>query len=427
MRKKFKEAPLELKYLFILALNEVKENKGGTDRINAQKVELLFYKIFGGKKQDESLVQRLSLYKYFSKVEKSRANQVYNIALDILRENYSEVPIEDLFNELITDKIILELYNVVAFSDFRINTKNDPSRFDQNKKQKKRLTYYTSYETGIKILSAFELQPGSLLGQNDPDEFYHGTSIIKPDWISELKSDSKFILELGRNFIVSLSDENDDLTMWRLYGNDADSMSLEFEIDIQANKNDSNSMSDFENIDHFDLIKIDYLLAENNELAYSLNQKFTGSYKDLPVKDLRELIKICLGYKTKFYKDEKETRILVTVDKDNLNKIHTSNSSKAGYSRIHTIVKFGVSEGLNFANKNNENKFDFSDKIKLKTITLGPKKSETHLLEIRQLLYLKAKEIFDFSDLKDLNSINQTINDKILNKIALKLSEGRYR
>ena len=96
------------------------------------------------------------------------------------------------------------------------------------------LAKYTSLDTLMKILDTEKLRMYSLSGMNDRKEIGFLTS-NESSKDEDLTIDEKLkfrsvLREANKRFITSLSSSLDNLKMWRLYGDDAQGVSIEFAV-----------------------------------------------------------------------------------------------------------------------------------------------------------------------------------------------------
>lgn len=89
------------------------------------------------------------------------------------------------------------------------------------KKTEKRLCRYTSLDSVVKTLTNGTLRMNGLAAMNDTTETSFFKNIVHPERIIKVPNDI---------FISSFSTKEDDLTMWRLYGDDGKGACLVFEL-----------------------------------------------------------------------------------------------------------------------------------------------------------------------------------------------------
>ncbi len=230
---------------------------------------------------------------------------------------------------------------------------------------------YTSLSTLLEMIKDDKIKMYGLAGMNDKSEI---------DYIERVLSHSIALLNprINKLFIMSCSEDKkeDDLTLWRLYGDDCRGVCLKFEL---KEKNDP-----------FVFRKIKYLNKDSDLI---------GKLKDLVdfVYDLtghtfvfETLHEWCHFIKSEDYKVESEVRMLYKLcDKENDDKI-------SGWV---------LANGTNVITPYKEFTFD-EFPLKLKEIILGPKfpASGTNLFQLRALLRNNSK-------LKNVRILTSKIRD----------------
>lgn len=86
---------------------------------------------------------------------------------------------------------------------------------------------YTSLETAVKILNSGKMRMMSVTAMNDKKEIGHLFSEINKKESEYLENKTKIQLARHR-YITSFTNKIDDLTMWRLYGDDGNGVCLVF-------------------------------------------------------------------------------------------------------------------------------------------------------------------------------------------------------
>ena len=87
---------------------------------------------------------------------------------------------------------------------------------------------YTSWETLLRICSENTIPMTSVLGMNDSSEYFYANEFMNQHGVESVFKNSDHYLIGANTFITSFSLLEDNLTMWRLYGNDAKGISLGF-------------------------------------------------------------------------------------------------------------------------------------------------------------------------------------------------------
>ncbi|WP_316799688.1 DUF2971 domain-containing protein [Pedobacter frigidisoli] len=93
--------------------------------------------------------------------------------------------------------------------------------------------HYTSFESLYYILNGGQLHLNALTGMNDKYETNYVNDFMGKVGVEKYNATS--IAYQNSHFIFSLSEVKDQLNQWRLYGDDAKGVLVEFEIDHEAN------------------------------------------------------------------------------------------------------------------------------------------------------------------------------------------------
>ena len=93
------------------------------------------------------------------------------------------------------------------------------------------LAKYTNLDCLMRICKDDEIGMVSLAGMNDSTECNYAESYLKRHGYKPNLSDEDNIYLGLHLFITSFTDLDDDLTMWRLYGNDASGICLQFKLE----------------------------------------------------------------------------------------------------------------------------------------------------------------------------------------------------
>jgi len=219
---------------------------------------------------------------------------------------------------------------------------------------------YTSLETLFVMLNKGSYRMSGIVGMNDKSEIDYFDTKCPID-------SGTTIRELNETYISSCSYLKDDLTMWRLYGDDAKGVCLEFEI---ISSDDRTSDKRYNN---FILAPVNY--AEGGE------HKALKMLKALSEAKVRfaELNKWKHFFKPSNYKDEQEIRLMFIDNGRYDNGVINRDWVKTWtHSIINPIVDFKLNSlGL---------------PIQLKRIILGPKMQEleVNLSQIDYYLSLKG-------------------------------------
>lgn len=211
---------------------------------------------------------------------------------------------------------------------------------------------YTSLDTLISILNNRTYRICGIAGMNDKSE------------INYFDDENISTKEVNSVFLSSFSSLQDDLTMWRLYGNDGEGVCLDFEVS---------------EIENFHIAKVNY--AENNKLHTT--RDLIKSLQQAGIKFQK--LKIWKHFfKPEEYKTEKEIRLIYIEDNEpNGDK----NIAKPQKTWIKTWSHSIIIPALDFNLMNN--RFP----LKLRKIILGPKLHEPTINQVQIEEMLSQKKI----------------------------------
>jgi hypothetical protein len=192
------------------------------------------------------------------------------------------------------------------------------------------LYHYTSISTLLKILDSDPEQKICVWAThakyfNDPYEYNLAISLLKRSLSRFEKENSKkgnkseklskkaissFGIIAGSPFILSLSENADDLTMWRTYGTNGEGVAIGFD------KKELQLYAESQNITNTRLLKCEY---RENAVLTGLTRYWSAVYDDInfvsgrtKISSLRLLFDIsnfCFSFKKSEYKNEKEWRL----------------------------------------------------------------------------------------------------------------------
>ncbi|GAA4446137.1 hypothetical protein GCM10023189_00980 [Nibrella saemangeumensis] len=231
---------------------------------------------------------------------------------------------------------------------------------------------YTSLKTTFDIINYISFRMNGLVGMNDKSEINYVETYLNRIEKPLNKEDEKTINDLNNRYITSCSNilRKDDLTLWRLYSEDAKGACLVFEIKS-------------ENLNNQILIqKVKY--ADKN-----------GLHKELEfLKQIKDEVESATGFNFEFrklgywkhffkpfdYAVEEEIRLLV-IDNEKLNKINKEWVTTYTHSIFNPIIDFRL----------NSKSFP----IHLRKIILGPKcpEQDINCVQIQEMIRSKQKEI----------------------------------
>lgn len=212
-------------------------------------------------------------------------------------------------------------------------------------KDTKTIYRYTSLKTLFSILETRKYRMCGLAGMNDKTEKDYFDNYIGKSSEAEIENNI---------FISSCSLLRDDLTMWRLYGDDGKGVCLAFEIQNEISPD-------------LNLLKIDYghKLKKHEKIDF-LKELLDSNFF---IKDLNKWKHFFKGYE---YKEEREERLLFC----NNNSIERKWVITYDNNIINPVVDFPLNECF---------------PLKLKSVRLGPKFPESVLNKYQMKEILKDK------------------------------------
>ncbi len=219
---------------------------------------------------------------------------------------------------------------------------------------------YTSLDTLFAMLNIGTYRMSGIVGMNDKSEIDYF------DKECPIDTSGSSIRALNETFISSCSFHKDDLTMWRLYGDDAKGVCLEFDI-IPTDKR----------YDGFVLAPVSYAEKRDSHEALKLLKELS----DLNVR-FADLNKWKHFFKPYDYNVEKEIRLMFYDNGRYDNGVINRDWVKTwSHSIINPFVDF----------KLNSSKFP----LQLKQILLGPKMPERNINrnQLEDLLLAKGLNI----------------------------------
>jgi hypothetical protein len=192
------------------------------------------------------------------------------------------------------------------------------------------LYHYTSINTLLKILDVKEKENLCVFAThakyfNDPYEYNLAISLLKRSMYRyenensiEIRKSEKFNKKdvstfgyiAGYPFILSLSENADDLTMWRTYGSDGKGIAIGFDKKMLQDYSES---KDLTNTKH---LKCEY---RENAVLKGLTKYWAAVYDDINFNEgkttlssfrlLFDITNFCFSFKKSAYKNEKEWRL----------------------------------------------------------------------------------------------------------------------
>lgn len=256
--------------------------------------------------------------------------------------------------------------------------------------KEKKICRYTSLGSIFDTLNYQSFRMNGLVGMNDKTEVNYVESYLNGASKPLNKEHYNTVRAINTRYITSCSgiDRKDDLTMWRLYGDDAKGVCLVYDV----KKRNLNS--------HVLLQKVKY--ADRN-----------GKHTELEfLKQIKETVELNTGFKFEFrkigfwkhffkpydYSIEEEVRLLV-IDNRNLNKIKTDWVMTYTHSIINPVIDFELNSP--------------SFPVHLSEIILGPKcaELETNIVQLKEMIRRKKKAIPNKSILNSLTKIKVDLSE----------------
>lgn len=255
---------------------------------------------------------------------------------------------------------------------------------------------YTGLKTTFDMLSYLSFRMSGLVGMNDKSEVNYVESYLNRDngTISIdkplIKEHHNTIIAINNLYITSCSkiERKDDLTLWRLYSDDAKGVCLVFDVK-KSNLNKHVLLQKVKYADeHVNHKELDFLKQIKVEVERLTGFKF----------EFRKLGFWKHFFKAHDYAIEEEVRLLI-IDNDTLDKLKTDWVMTYTHSIINPVIDFRL----------NSKSFP----IHLRTILLGPKcpEQETNYVQIEEMIRRKKKEIKDKSHDSNLNNLKVELSE----------------
>lgn len=232
------------------------------------------------------------------------------------------------------------------------------------------LTKYTNIDTLLRICKDNEIGMTALIGMNDSTECYYADSYLKEHGGKAFFTDSDNTYLGYNSFITSFTYLRDNLTMWRLYGDDASGINIQFKLEKQLRNDFILSPVSYanENKQH---PKLDVIAEMQNITIEKKNFCF------------RYLYIWRYFFKPYQYQVENEIRLLYVKNKpdSHLTWIIT------GVGVISSLTKFTVVDKSTHFKKNKHPLYPLS----VRGITLGPQSVESSVNENAIKIMLNTK------------------------------------
>ena len=215
----------------------------------------------------------------------------------------------------------------------------------------------------------------SVIGMNDATETKYADVYLRNKGYETHVDDSVNVLIGSRVFITSFTYKKDDLTMWRLYGDDAKGVTFEYGFDYEDIK------------DNFFFAPVSYADKKDNHKELD----FVADLRNISIEGCRFLLKNLYiwkyFFKPKEYSDEDEVRLLYFSS----NHQEKFDWIKTGTGMIAPMKKFAIIDRNNDFDKKQTDVYPLT----LKGIWMGPRMPEweENIKNIHQL----TKEVFGWT------------------------------
>lgn len=331
----------------------------------------------------EEIIQRL-INPEKVKVAKKNKEEIWNIIVDSANEHLKN---NSGFHAFIKSKSFLNRIqfdqnsNSYFFSDDDGGLSSFENQFFNmmfGEFKDTQICRYTGLKTIYDMLFYLSFRMSGLVGMNDKSEVNYVENYLNRD--KENISIEKPLIKEHHNTIIALNNRyitsctkikrKDDLTLWRLYSEDAMGVCLVFNV----KKDNLNK--------HVLLQKVKYADEQGNhpELDFLIQIKTKVEDKTGFKFEFRKLGYWKHFFKAHDYSIEEEVRLLI-IDNEKLDKLETDWVMTHTHSIINPVIDFRL----------NSQSFP----IQLRTILLGPKcpEQETNFVQIEEMIRRKKKEI----------------------------------
>lgn len=236
------------------------------------------------------------------------------------------------------------------------------------KPNKNTFVHFTSLKALISILSEKSIRLYNINGTNDKSDVSHYAKLFKlDDSIIQNYKDEVYIMS---NCCSTILNSDDELTLWRLYGNDGYGCCIEFEYIEDPFATNTHRYN------------INYVNNETERLNlfFSKHNEFNNKYKPFNINADKFILDLAVFHKSTHYKIEKEQRIFQRVYKTlNHNNIFFDFNSK------NTLTSY-IKIPLDYSeNKEILEKQEITPRIKIKKIIFGHKNLSNKLNENEEL------------------------------------------
>lgn len=236
------------------------------------------------------------------------------------------------------------------------------------KPKKSTFVHFTNLKSLTSILTEKSIRLYNVNGMNDISEINHYSEKYKvsSETIRQFK-DNVFIMSSCSSDIL---DTEDELTLWRLYGNEGNGCCIEFEF-IQESYSTNLHRYNIVYADNYD-DKIDVFFDKHNE--------FHEKYKPFNINADKFILDLSVFHKSKHFKIEKEERLFCCKYPNEFKEIFWDFNSK---NKFVSYVKIPLNYSVN---KKYFESSNITPRIKIKKIIFGHKISKLNKNEEVNLL-----------------------------------------
>ncbi|OEA17883.1 hypothetical protein BBM54_03770 [Vibrio parahaemolyticus] len=240
--------------------------------------------------------------------------------------------------------------------------------------------HYTSVDTLIKVLESQTLWASDLSKMNDPKEFTTGLETLRElfaqsfpesiDWFDY----NRFVGSENQQLILgcSFSNEPDDLSQWRAYGDDGCGVVIGIDKDTLCSHN-TMTIPRFYKEDEKAVSYVNFfnVIYSKTELVTKANQLFSsaGDFANDHVEGFNlslGISRLACSYKSDFYRSESEIRAIIEHSKSPELYLEQDLKDKRLFDLNFRTSKFGLVPYCNL-------KLGPKEHSSIKQIVLGPK------------------------------------------------------
>jgi len=230
--------------------------------------------------------------------------------------------------------------------------------------------HYCAIDSFVPIINSKQLWMSDLEKMNDPSEYNLGFNIviskfgeIYPEHVPWLKY--RHAKHSNRVLSTSFTKQGDMLSQWRAYASNGSGVSLGFDIEALLDIN-KHIQSDEVNYSKNFLIEKAYELISKHKVSES--SFVMKGFNTYDISLAHELSKLSIFYKSEFYREEEEVRLVAYLSDDSvIHSKQTGNKIEDGEIQFR-VSKYGLVPymGLQFCCEN---------KNALREVIIGPNSS----------------------------------------------------